>query len=779
MPNSFMHHVTINGTNFEIEDKQSREDLIDLKSDLNSSFWNNQDGKLPYSIVNNQYVKLDDGSFANYSGWARTDYIPVRDIYSITIKSTVQSYYNAFYNEDKSFNRAFTVETTEAEIIIPPSVKYIALSNTAAGMATLDVTFKTTESIKITSLEKCTDELTIGDMPFRVIQNSYVNKADGEFKYQSKWGRTGFIYVGNAEKLTIVSTASSQHNAFYNSDFQFVRSFTLSVGSNDIYVPNTAKYIALSNELTRILELDIKVSKKRIDEIGFEYVHGEYITSNGAFAEYTNWTRTELIPIHQYAGMRVKSSLQSSHNAFYKKDKTFHSRFTVETTETCIAIPEDAYYVAFSNADGGMIRLDVAFDKSNIYSYPDHPRTIYSYDNNLIYSVDDGVISITGSITGTTFRLDLPNIILDGYNIINVEVLNGSYTGNLYLLLLPTIKSAYINLVKGHIARLDHFTNETRGIAVYIPGTATFNDFKFRIWITPGLINKPYNKSIVDVIGCNAGEYNAADYSRIGDGIVYNVFGNALAVCKDGMIGKNIENADVKFGLLADLHYIDNENFYKRIYGKLSNEYHVDFCMMLGDVIDSGYYYQPDLCASQLAQLKNSLQYLLCPNFPFCGNHDDDVSAFAHHGVVDYGNIRFVYFWADYDSTSEGGLVKASELTWLEQQLASSTARINIIMCHYAVSTTSGFNWYIADADQRQAIADLADEYGVLLYLNGHEHDHSISVGTVGDMTDINLPNGKYAYCVCEIDNSGEFTLTAYDSTTDEVLKTITVSLLS
>lgn len=34
MPNSFMHHVTINGTNFEIEDKQARDDLNDLKSDL-------------------------------------------------------------------------------------------------------------------------------------------------------------------------------------------------------------------------------------------------------------------------------------------------------------------------------------------------------------------------------------------------------------------------------------------------------------------------------------------------------------------------------------------------------------------------------------------------------------------------------------------------------------------------------------------------------------------------------------------------------------------------
>lgn len=34
MPNSFMHHVIINETNFELQDKQARDDLINLKSDL-------------------------------------------------------------------------------------------------------------------------------------------------------------------------------------------------------------------------------------------------------------------------------------------------------------------------------------------------------------------------------------------------------------------------------------------------------------------------------------------------------------------------------------------------------------------------------------------------------------------------------------------------------------------------------------------------------------------------------------------------------------------------
>ena len=165
-----------------------------------------------------------------------------------------------------------------------------------------------------------------------------------------------------------------------------------------------------------------------------------------------------------------------------------------------------------------------------------------------------------------------------------------------------------------------------------------------------------------------------------------------------------------------------------------------------------------------------------CPVFPFAGNHDDDVNEFAHHGVIDFGPVRVIYFWADYNSQTVGGIVRASEISWIEDQLQASTAKYNILACHYAVSTDEGF-LYQLDAEGRAAIEALASEYGVALYLNGHQHDHSVSVGSAGVMTDINLPNGKYAYGIGTIDNSGVFTLVVYDATDDTVLKTVTVNL--
>lgn len=681
--------VSPSGTEYQVP-------TYDEFSDLKSAFVDQQEGKLPYFIVKNEYINASNGAFQSYNGWDRTELIPVSEYSSIKVKSSVNSGYNAFYKADKTFWSQVAVSTTETEVPVPVQVAYVAFSNSTTGMANLEVSYIRKIDNTVDDIYKGMADASTGLIPLVLTRNENVNANDGSFVIGMGYTRTGHVYVGNAQQIIINAGASSAYNCYYDADKNRIDSFSVSAGENIINLANNVQYIALSMETDSMLQTTVRISKYRTPD--YEYENGY-----------------------------------------------------------------------------------------NAYVYNDIPETVYSYDNGLTYSVENGVITLDGALTSTTFRQDFPLVTLNGYYIFNIEVLSGSYTGNLYILKLPhsSGQNAYIigenGALSGHVNRLDYFDDEEHGFAVYASNGATFDNLKFRIWLVPGLLDKPFDLPGYTIqhslaTGCDVGEYNAPDYTHIGDGVTYSAFGNAFAVCKDGMIGKNVATDAVKFGLITDLHYTDHENFYKRIYTKLSDE-NIDFCLMTGDIIDSGYFSTVALHHAQMMQYKNSIQYLRCPNFPFAGNHDDDVAEFAHHGVVDYGNVRFIYFWADYDGTSEAGLVKAEELTWLGTQLAQSKAKYNILMCHYAVSTDTGFGWYIADSSTRDAIKTLASTYGVKLYLNGHEHDHNITVGTAGVMTDINLPDGKYAYAVCTIDGTGAFEAKFYDATTDTLLKTVNVML--
>lgn len=426
--------------------------------------------------------------------------------------------------------------------------------------------------------------------------------------------------------------------------------------------------------------------------------------------------------------------------------------------------------------------LDVSENvpNTNLLNIPDVYNAIYKGST---YSIVDNVITINGTPT-SGLAIKLPNMTLTGYNAFNFEVISGSYTGTL-MFQLP-IATGWITSLARTTTRIGYFDGTETTMQLYAYANTVFNNFKIRIWVTKGLIPYPFNKPLyvvpsLDTKTVTLAEYNAPEYARIADGFTYNVFGKYSTICKNGMIGRSDRTDLAKFAVLADLHYTDSEDFYSRIYQQIRKK-DVDFCLLLGDILDSGYYSTPALYNGQVTQYKNSMKYIGCPSFPFAGNHDADVREFARHGVIDYGSIRIIYFWADYMTTTENpaghtGDVKPTELDWLEDQLEESTAEINILSCHYPISDDEGFTTYFVDASTISAIETLAQTYNVKLYLNGHQHDHNISVGSAGVLTDINLPNGKYAYSICTIDNSGLFTLKAYDAESDTELKTITVNL--
>lgn len=696
------------------------EELTDVKDDLTAS---NEDiirigyGEEPLNLVKNSYVKNTDGTFATYNGWSRTNYIYVGNAKVISIDSTVQSEYNCFYNGSRQYIRFFVVRSGSNTIYLPDNVEYIALSNTNAGMANTVVrVIETRNDADIDTLDTFINDIS---------ENISTNVLQLYPKVETSKGIT-LTVTKDTIKLQGTSTGTVYFYDFCNLS-KLVGTITFG-----------ATVLSGTSSLTLQIPIGSSVWNNTTVTFASAPTTGQIIIGSGVTinCEFRLWAN------------RGFALLDYEPN---------------EITKVPVSALEDAEYNS-----GNMV-----------YKLPDIADT--AYRSELYYGISDGIITFNGTLTGG-FTLNLPSVVLTGYNTVNIEVIEGSYTGNLYLY-LPTGQSAFLTDLSASTQRLEYYDGTEKGVSIYAPSGDTFSNFRFRLWIVKGANDKPYEAAgyslpVQDVVACSSADYNTPSYARIDDGILYNVFGDKYSACKNGMISRTDTGSIAKFALLADLHYTDSEAFYTRIYKKISDSYGVDFCLMLGDVIDAGYYHKPTQYQQQMTQFRNSIKYLGCPNYPFNGNHDDDVKEFAHHGVVDYGIIRFIYLWADYDGTSEGGKVRSSELTWLEDQLSQSIAKINIIMCHYAISTDSGFN-YPLDADSRTAITALANEYNVLLYLNGHEHDHNVSVGTAGDMTDINLPNGKYAYCICTIDSSGVFTLVVYKADDDTVLKTVTVSLLS
>jgi len=109
---------------------------------------------------------------------------------------------------------------------------------------------------------------------------------------------------------------------------------------------------------------DLKSDFTNVQEgkLPIHLVKNSYINSStGAFQNYNGWSRTEKIPISKYHSITYKSSVTSGYNAFYKADGTFRSQVLVSTTETTTVIPDDAYYVAFSNTNEGMASFEASF----------------------------------------------------------------------------------------------------------------------------------------------------------------------------------------------------------------------------------------------------------------------------------------------------------------------------------------------------------------------------------------------------------------------------------
>lgn len=148
MPNSFMHHVMINGTNFELQDKQTREDLIDLKSDLSEiedATTINYTGINIYhaiSVTDGKYYNPSNGNYGNNDSYSAVDdYMEVEPtktyVFTYAQTANTRNYFNpilyCFYDENKTFVSGGQ-SLTNGVISVPSGCHYIRVSMSTSNL---------------------------------------------------------------------------------------------------------------------------------------------------------------------------------------------------------------------------------------------------------------------------------------------------------------------------------------------------------------------------------------------------------------------------------------------------------------------------------------------------------------------------------------------------------------------------------------------------------------------------------------------------------------------
>lgn len=173
-----------------------------------------------------------------------------------------------------------------------------------------------------------------------------------------------------------------------------------------------------------------------------------------------------------------------------------------------------------------------------------------------------------------------------------------------------------------------------------------------------------------------------------------------------------------------------------------------------------------------------------CYDLP--GNHDVDLAVpeIPYRFSFDYGNFRFIGFFASYVDLSppaymNTGQISATDQNYLDAQLDSLGGKIPIVLCHYPLSDQNYAGWYIQNGYGREALLASLAAHNVKAFLHGHTHGPFASWDVSGTLDVNGGPGGlsKYFQIIDVYDD--HLDIKQYSSTDPmtQVGDTITVTL--
>ncbi len=232
----------------------------------------------------------------------------------------------------------------------------------------------------------------------------------------------------------------------------------------------------------------------------------------------------------------------------------------------------------------------------------------------------------------------------------------------------------------------------------------------------------------------------------------------------------------LKFTLMSDQHYAwssygDGNNSYmnqRKNFAESLNKTDTEFVFMPGDNVDWALAYRSNIQTNQnLYVLQEALAPLTDKDvYAIFGNHDTDTHDFANRVVINAGNVTILGYSSTYQALAAGSgevrsttVVSNSTINWLKEQCEAALERNPdthlVFINHYAVqNNTAKFIWpmlYDGDADlaaqkkltlNRNKLLDVIAQYGVELYINGHEHNNSMN------FEEITYENGLGTGCI-------------------------------
>jgi len=392
--------------------------------------------------------------------------------------------------------------------------------------------------------------------------------------------------------------------------------------------------------------------------------------------------------------------------------------------------------------------------------------------NGITYAIESGLITLNGTVTVNTSLEDIvTKLDLEGDYQISMEDINGEYTGTCNLQSMPSC-TTIVGL--GTATLTYEFADDISGLRIYIASGTVFNNYQVRIWLNKGISPKPYKPYYLNLPleetdsdnfdvtkNITMKDYNVLPYDKLNDNTQYNITGTEYTItCYNGKLNKTVSSDRgyiAKFAILADMHITEEGNSnYPDIFNYLNTK-DLDFGIILGDTLDSGYYHTYNKLQEQLALFDDYIKDANFIIYPFTGNHDEDVKEFTKNGVIDFNGIRLIYFnsdWTSSDETTMGdtGKVSNDTLTWLETQLQDTSFKQKILMSHFSiVNDNPDFIAPILDENGREKILALAETYGIRLFLNGHEHNNAYPTGIAGVLTDLSCGTTTHKFAICTL----------------------------
>lgn len=220
---------------------------------------------IPYTIleiVNNSYVKKNDGGIATYSGWNRTGFVPCDGALNIIIPpftgsaDTDAGEYNWFYDSSKNPVSKITASKTDRTIIsVPSTANYFVLSQASAVLNNV----LNGEIVPNGQAGNWTDGVAYDVTKYSpVLANMYINKTNGSAQSSSGWEVLEYVDCEGASTLTFSSNISVDLNycVFYTSAGAFAGTFESNKSSATVInVPSTASYFRLSAENAKMAQI--------------------------------------------------------------------------------------------------------------------------------------------------------------------------------------------------------------------------------------------------------------------------------------------------------------------------------------------------------------------------------------------------------------------------------------------------------------------------------------------------------------------------------------------